>query len=149
MIRLEEIRLPELSLDATEWDQRLLQALYDQWRDTNQRLWALETTLGIAPRKAGPVRTGYSTQTAATYTVLDSDYYLLANFAGTVTYTLPTATAGRQLLVRTITANTVVSASANVVPLAGGAAGTAILAATAGTWALLVSDGTNWEVMAA
>jgi hypothetical protein len=40
------------------------------------------------------------------------------------------------------------SASSNVVPLAGGAAGTAILSATAGAWATLVSDGTNWIVMA-
>jgi hypothetical protein len=33
-----------------------------------------------------------------------------------------------------------------VVPLAGGAAGTAILAATAGKYATLVSDGTNWII---
>jgi len=41
-----------------------------------------------------------------------------------------------------------VSASSNVVPLVGGAAGTAILAATAGKWALAKSDGTNWQLMA-
>lgn len=35
-------------------------------------------------------------------------------------------------------------AAVNVVPMAGGAAGTAILAATAGKWVLLVSNGTNW-----
>jgi hypothetical protein len=34
------------------------------------------------------------------------------------------------------------------VPLAGGAAGTAILAATAGKWADISSDGTNWVIMA-
>ena len=50
--RTEDVRLPELSRDATEDDRRMLQALYDQFRDTNQRLWALESTLGIAPRKA-------------------------------------------------------------------------------------------------
>jgi hypothetical protein len=50
MIRVEAIRLPELARDATEWDRRLLTALYDQWRDTNQRLWALETTTEIPPR---------------------------------------------------------------------------------------------------
>ena len=44
---------------------------------------------------------------------------------------------------------TVVSASSNVVPLTGGAAGTAILAATAGKWCTLVSDGTNWITMQA
>jgi hypothetical protein len=50
---------------------------------------------------------------------------------------------------KTITANTVVSASSNVVPLAGGSAGTAILPATDGAWATLVSDGTNWIIMQA
>jgi hypothetical protein len=50
--------------------------------------------------------------------------------------------------VRTITANTVVSASSNVVPAAGGAAGTAILSATAGKWAYLVYDGSSWQIQA-
>ena len=50
-------------------------------------------------------------------------------------------------MIKTIQAQTVVSASSNVVPLVGGAAGTAILAATAGKWATLVSDGTNWVIM--
>lgn len=89
------------------------------------------------------------TITGATYTVAATDSWLIANRAGTVTLTLPTASSftGRILTVKTITANTVVSASSNVVPLAGGAAGTAILAATAGKWAKLVSDGTNWIIM--
>ncbi len=90
-----------------------------------------------------------NTQTGATYTVLASDLSVIANIAGTQTATLGAATAGRVLIYRTITANTVVSASANVVPLAGGAAGTAILAATAGKWAILHGDGTNWQIMAA
>ena len=96
--------------------------------------------------------TGVTTQTAATYTVLASDRDLIANLAGTVTYTLPapsTANTGRRINMRTIQAQTAVSASANVVPLVGGAAGTAILAATAGKWAELVSDGTNYQIMAA
>ena len=88
------------------------------------------------------------TVTAATYTVAATDTHLIANFAGTVTLTLPAAASfpGREISIRTITANTVVSASSNVVPLAGGAAGTAILSATAGKWVMLVSDGTNWQI---
>jgi hypothetical protein len=39
-----------------------------------------------------------------------------------------------------------VSASSNVVPLAGGAAATAILQAVAGANATLVSDGTSWII---
>lgn len=89
--------------------------------------------------------------TAATYAVVDADFSLIANRAGTITLTLPAAASytDRMLLVRTITANTVVSGASNVVPVAGGAAGTAILAGTAGKWAILQSDGTNWQIVAA
>jgi hypothetical protein len=41
------------------------------------------------------------------------------------------------------------SASSNVVALAGGSAAAAILTATAGKFAALQSDGTNWNVMMA
>ena len=87
--------------------------------------------------------------TATPHTVAATAKHLIVNVAGTVTVTLPTATSGRELLVRTITANAVDSASSNVVPIAGGAAATGILAATAGKWALLVADGTNWQIQAA
>lgn len=91
------------------------------------------------------------TTTAATYSVTVYDESVIANRAGTVTLTLLAAASypGRKLWVRTIQAQTVVSVSSNVVPLAGGAAGTAILSATAGKWAMLQSDGTNWQIMAA
>lgn len=90
------------------------------------------------------------TQTGATYTVAATDIWIILNRAGTVTVTLPAAASftGRPLWLKTIQAQTVVSNASNVVPLVGGAAGTAILAATAGKWALLVSDGTNWVIMA-
>lgn len=91
---------------------------------------------------------GIRTETGATYSVVDTDKHIIANRAGTVTLTLGTATKGRELTVRTIQAQQVDSASSNVVPLAGGAAGTAIVAATAGKWALLVADGTSWQVQA-
>jgi len=88
----------------------------------------------------------HATKTAD-YTVTTDDTVLTCNKAGIFTLTLPTPSSfpGRILVVRTITANTVVSAGNNVVPAAGGAAGTAILAATAGKAALLMSDGTNWQ----
>lgn len=74
----------------------------------------------------------------------------IINPSGGFTLTLlnPTTNAGRWQYVKTIAAQTVSSASANVVPLAGGGAGTPILAATAGKWAWLQSDGTNWIIMA-
>jgi hypothetical protein len=51
------------------------------------------------------------------------------------------------LTIQNYQAQTVVSASSNVVPQGGGAAGTAILAASTGDSAILVSNGTNWVMM--
>ena len=83
----------------------------------------------------------------ADFTVADGESYLINNKTTTsCTATLPTASSwsGRVLTFTNYQAQTLVSASSNVVPRAGGAAATAILAATAGVWATLVSDGTNW-----
>lgn len=78
------------------------------------------------------------------------DNFIICNGTATITLTLPAASSntGRIIKVKTIAAFTVVSASSNVIPITGGAAGTAILAATSGKWAHLVSDGTNWIIMA-
>lgn len=89
----------------------------------------------------------------ANYTVdsgSSKDSTIIFNGSGSLTVTLPTASSftGRRLRLKTIAAQTVVSASSDVVPLAGGAAGTAILAATAGKWVDLDSDGTNWVITA-
>ena len=86
----------------------------------------------------------------ASFTVADSETHIVCNGGASITVTLPSASlwAGREIFIKTIAAQTVVSASSNVKPIASNTAGTAILAGTAGTWALLVSDGTNWVVMA-
>ena len=83
----------------------------------------------------------------ADFTVADGESYLINNKTTTsCTATLPTASSwtGRALTFTNYQAQTLVSASSNVVPRAGGAAATAILAATAGVWTTLVSNGTNW-----
>lgn len=69
--------------------------------------------------------------------------------AGTCTLTLPSGAEfiGRRLWISTRENQTVVSASANVTPLTGGT-GTAILAATAGKWAMMEYDGTTWGILA-
>lgn len=87
----------------------------------------------------------------ADYTILASDQSLIFNGTGSITLTLPTASehTGRLIYVKTIAAQTVVSASSNVKPVDSDTAGTAILAATAGKWATLQSDGSNWVIMAA
>jgi hypothetical protein len=91
-----------------------------------------------------------NTQTGTTYTVVDGDQWIISNNAAVVTLTLPTAAnyTGRELIVKTINTGTVISASSNVVPRATGTAGTAILSGTAGSWAWMVSDGSNWVIMA-
>lgn len=90
------------------------------------------------------------TNTAATYTVLATDSTIIQTTAAS-TYTLPAAASfpGRKLHLVTQFAGAVISNASNVVPIAGGAAGTAILAATAGKYALLQSNGTNWLIVAA
>jgi len=84
------------------------------------------------------------------FVVAVADEWIINDKAGSaLVATLPDAAAfvGRTLFFKTIQAFGVDSASANVVPLVGGAAGTAILGGTAGKWATLVSDGTNWVIM--
>lgn len=98
-------------------------------------------TAAISSLSAAPV-----TKTA-NFTVAVTELWLINNkAAATCTVTLPTASVytGRVLYFLNYQAFTLVSASSNVVPLVGGAAGTAILAAVAGDTATLVSDGTNW-----
>lgn len=80
-----------------------------------------------------------------------TDSSIIFNASGAFTVTLPNAALypGRWLNLKSIAVQTVNSASTNVVPLAGGAAGTALLTNTAGKWARLQSDGANWIIMAA
>jgi len=91
---------------------------------------------------------GAPTTHTSSYTITTGTWNIV-NGTASVTVTLPSATSnsGQIIKIKTIAAYTVVSASSNVVPLAGGSPTTAILAATAGKWATLVSDGTNWNIM--
>ena len=88
----------------------------------------------------------------ADFTLADTEGWVINDKSGsTCTVTLPAASAwaGRAVTFKNLQLQTLVSASSNVVPLIGGAAGTAILPGLVGAWATLVSDGTNWVVMAA
>lgn len=111
------------------------------WTDERE----LGRMTGVGTGLVAPV-----TKTTA-FTLGANENEVICNGSASITATLPTASAwvGRKVRIKTVAAYTVVSASSNVVPLAGGAAGTAILAATAGKYAELVSDGTNWIVMSA
>jgi hypothetical protein len=98
---------------------------------------------------ASPLNPTVVTKTAD-FTVGLTENNVVCNKGSTLTVTLPSAATfpKRKIRLKTIQAFTVVSASSNVVPLTSATAGTAILAATAGKWADLQSDGTNWIIMA-
>jgi len=92
--------------------------------------------------------TAPSTVNGAAYSVSASDSSLIFTTTN-CTLTLPAASSnsGRILHLKNITGNSVTSASSNVVPLSSATPGTAILAASAGKYAMLQSDGTNWITM--
>ena len=109
-------------------------------------------TSALRPRQVwmSAMATGIVTNSAATYTVLVSDHTIIqTTVASTVTLPAAASFTGRILHIVTQVAGAVTSASANVVPLAGGAAGTAILPATAGKYAKLQSNGTSWVIIEA
>jgi len=86
------------------------------------------------------------TQTA-NFTVAATDVWSINNKSGstcTVTLPTPSTNSGRVLYFQNYQAQALVSASSNVVPLAGGSAATSILLASSGDSATLVSNGTNW-----
>lgn len=88
----------------------------------------------------------------ADFALAASETFVINNkAAATCTVTLPAASTmlGRPVTFQNYQTFTLVSASNNVVPIGGGAAGTAILAASIGDWAMLVSNGANWVVLAA
>ena len=108
------------------------------------RATGLVTITGSLSRAAPVTKTG-------DFTVAANETWLINNKAGSsCTVTLPSASAnpGREITIKNLQAQTVISASSNVVPRTTAVAGTAILSASAGQWATLVSDGTNWVIMA-
>jgi hypothetical protein len=86
----------------------------------------------------------------ANFSVAPTDLWIINNKSGSsCTATLPTASGylGRILYFQNYQAQTLVSASSDVVGIGGGAAGTSILLASAGDQSTLVSNGTNWVTM--
>jgi hypothetical protein len=110
-------------------------------------LFAVTWTEEARSVKSGWCKTAISTTTSTPFTIVDATGTIICSVASTCTLVLPTASnyKGRILTVRTTTAQTVVSGSSNV--SIDGVVGTAILAATAGKWAKLQSDGTNWVMI--
>lgn len=107
---------------------------------------------GFVTIRSGSLGRGAPVPKTGNFSVATNENWITCNGTATITVTLPTASSwtGREITIRNVAAFTVVSASSNVVPITSpSTAGTAILAATAGKFATLVSDGTNWVIMAA
>jgi len=122
----------------------------------NTDLIQYSTSLGywtnVTPASVLAAASGAPVTKTANFTVANGETWFINNkSSATCTVTLPAASSwtGRTLTFQNYQAQTLVSASSNVVPQAGGAAGTAILLAVAGNWATMVSDGTNWVIMQA
>jgi hypothetical protein len=94
-----------------------------------------------------PLGRGTPVTKTADFTLAATETHIINNKASGCVGTLSGGWAGRELFVNNEQAQTLTSASSNVVPKAGGAAGTAVLPATAGAWAFLVHNGTNWKIM--
>jgi hypothetical protein len=101
------------------------------------------TTLGV----------GYTfiASTAGSSVLSNSNRVSLVNTGGgsTTSIDLTTPTLGRMYMIKNLASGTVVSDASNVIPFAGGSAGTEILSAGNSTpqWCILVADGTNWHIM--
>jgi hypothetical protein len=94
-----------------------------------------------------PMGRGAPVTKTADFTLAATETHIINNKASGCVGTLSGGFAGRELFVNNEQAQTLTSASSNVIPKAGGAAGTAILPATDGAWAFLVHNGTNWKIM--
>jgi len=109
-----------------------------------------EGVLPVANGGTGMAATTIATK-AADFSLADNEGWVINNKSGsTCTVTLPAASlwGGRAVGFKNLQAQALVSASSNVAPIGSATPGTTILAASAGAWATLVSDGTNWVIMA-
>ena len=123
---------------------------------TNTDLIQYSTSLGywtnVTPASVINASSGAPITKTANFTLAASENWVINNKSGsTCTVTLPAASSwtGRSVVFKNMQAQTLVSASSNVVPLDSTTAGTAILLDVVGNWATLVSDGTNWVIMQA
>jgi hypothetical protein len=107
--------------------------------------------LPLANGGTGATARPYVSTKTADFDLSDIEGWIINNKTGstcTVTMTDASLWDGRVVTFKNLQAQTLVSASSNIVPINSATPGTAILPATVGAWATLVSDGTNWVIMA-
>jgi len=122
---------------------------YAGYSTINVLIDSIDTLLNVRIPSTGGPASAAPVSTATNLTVATTSKSIICTAVAVLTLPAAATYTGRELLIKNTTAATVTSASSNVVPLSGAqTASTAILAATAGKWALLVSNGTNWVIMA-
>lgn len=146
LAQIAELQKEVLGLQSAPSQNDLLAQIAELQKEIQALQVAPQFDVGVVTAAIAGLSSAPATKTAD-FTVADNETWLINNKSGsTCTTTLPSASSytGRVLHFQNYQAQTLVSASSNVVPLAGGAATTAILQAVAGANATLVSDGTNW-----
>ena len=109
------------------------------------------SSLGVNARFNGfAINSEPNVQTVDNYAVTAKDVTVVITRATTTTVVLPLGYLfpGRRIRVVTRQAQAILSSQSNITPIIGGAPTNAILAATAGKWADLESDGTYWVITA-
>jgi hypothetical protein len=123
---------------------------------TNKDLIQYSTSLGywtnVTPASVINASSGAPVTKTADFTLAASESWVINNKTGsacTVTFPAASSWTGRTVTIKNLQLQAVNSASSNIVPLSGTVAGTTILLGVLGSWATLVSDGTNWVIMQA
>jgi hypothetical protein len=88
--------------------------------------------------------------TGTTYSVLPTDNWIINNQGSTLTITLPSAVIwpGREIMIKNAQPVTINSASSNIINKSEATSTQTTIVSGDGLWAFLVSDGTNWQIMA-
>ena len=97
----------------------------------------------------GPLQRNAPVTKSTDFSVASTENWIIVDNGATTTVTLPTASSwtGREIMMKTIQTGAVDSNAVNIVSISG-VSTSSILTNTAGKWATLVSNGTDWEIMA-
>jgi hypothetical protein len=140
------VRVPVIAGEQRAWNRRTADAINRLINGTESNEAAMAAIDRAMPHSIPVTIT-------ADHVVADGERWIVNDKAGSAcVLTLPAAPdfAGREIHVKTIQAQAVNSLGAtDVVALGSAVAGNSIVAGTAGKWATLVSNGSNWVIMAA
>ena len=119
---------------------------------TNNRIISYSPGVYNDPGKYLIIERGYPVTKTASFTLADDENNIIVDRPGnstTITFPLASRHPGRRVRIVTRQNQVVQASSAIIMPITGGASGTAILPAVAGKWAEVESDGSIWAIAAA